>query len=750
MLAGHSPALRYFLTKENAMAVSRRNFLKYAAMSAAGGAMLSETPLFSARARAEAEGGNVKYVPTSCEMCFWKCGVIAKVVDGEVVKLEGNPLHPQSLGRLCARGQAGIGQLYDKDRLKRPMILDGKRGEGKYKEVSWEEALGYTAEKLKAVREKYGPEAVSMISHGSTGDYFSNLLWASGSGNLAFSSFAQCKGIRDATWEITYGHKPATSCERVDLKNSRVIVLIGTHLGENTHNSQNQEFADAVGNGAKIICVDPRYSTAASKASIWLPIKPGTDTALLLTWINFLISKDLYDKTFVEQYTVGFDQVKETVAQYTPEWCAKETDLPEADIVEAAWELARYAPNVVIHPGRHASWYGNDTQRVRAVGILNALLGTYGRPGGMWLPPKGKFASFSDGAPKYPDPAKPALHKGNFPFAGGEGLTQVVREAMISGKPYPLKALMVCGCDLLKALPAPELTRKAINNLDFMLAVDIMPGETVMLADVILPECTYLERHDGLFKIESREWGVSLRQPAVEPMYDTKPAWWIASELCKRLGLNDYAVKDSWEGRMKRQAQAWGVSFEELADKGYVSIPNSAAPYITPENQPEFKTPSGKIELASSALLEKGFDPVPKYEPTEQPEKGMYRLVYGRSPVHTFSRTINNQWLWELMKENEVWLNKKEADQLGLKDRELVRLENQDKVNIGPVRVKVTERIRRDCVYMVHGFGHNAPHMKRAHGSGADDQQLITRYKEDPICGGTALRGNFVKIIKEA
>lgn len=736
------------------MAFSRRNFLKYAAMSA-GGAAIADTPFFSARARAAAEGGAARYVPTSCEMCFWKCGAIAKVVkdkDGKdvVVKLEGNPLHPQSMGKLCARGQGGIGQLYDPDRLKGPMIRTGERGDGKYKQVSWDEAFDFTAQKLKEIIAKHGGHAVSMMSHGSPGDYFTNLLKALGSGNIAFPSFAQCKGIRDAVWELTYGHKPATSCERVDLRNSRVMVLIGTHLGENMHNSQTQEFAEAVGNGCKIICVDPRFSTAASKSWLWLPIKPGTDTALLLTWINIIISEELYDKAYVDQYTVGFEQLKESVKEYTPEWCAKETDLHEADIVAAARELGRYAPNVVVHPGRHLAWYGNDAQRVRAMAILNAILGTWGRPGGLWLPPKGKFASFNDGAPAYPEEGAPTVIKGDYPYAGGEGLTQVLRETIITGQPYPIKALFVCGSDLLKALPAPEITRKAIANLDLMVAVDIMPSETTMLADVILPECTYLERHDGLFKIESRESGVAIRQPAVQPMHDTKPAWWIASELCKKLGLEAYAVKDSWEERMKRQAKAWNISWEELADKGYVSIPGSEAPYITADNQPVFKTDSEKIELFSAALEEHHFDPVPKYEPTEQPGEGMYRLIYGRSPVHTFSRTVNSPWLWEVQKENQVWLNKKEAERLGLKDRQYVRLENQDQVKSGPVQVKVTERIRRDCVYMVHGFGHNSPSLSKAHGRGVDDQLLITRYKVDPITGGTGMRVNFVKILKEA
>jgi thiosulfate reductase/polysulfide reductase chain A len=264
-----------------------------------------------------------------------------------------------------------------------------------------------------------------------------------------------------------------------------------------------------------------------------------------------------------------------------------------------------------------------------------------------------------------------------------------------------------------------------------------------------------LERHDGLFKISTREAGVAIRQPAVEPMYETKPAWWIGNELCKKLGLNDYAVKgngmDAWEGRMRRQAEAWGIDYDQLSkDTGYVSIPGSEKPYITPDNQPVFDTFSEKIEMYSEALEEKGFDPVPKYEPIEHPEKGQFRLIYGRSPVHTFSRTINTQWLWELEKENEVWLNKKEADRLGIKNGQLVSLENQDGIRCNKIKVKVTERIRHDCVYMVHGFGHNAPGLTRANGRGADDQRLITKYIEDPITGGTGMRVNFVKIIKEA
>jgi len=730
------------------MAFSRRSFLKYAAMSA-GGTLLAETPFFSARARAKAEGGKARYVPTTCEMCFWKCGVIAKVVDGKVVKLEGNPSHPQSRGRLCGRGQGGIGLLYDKDRLKVPMIRTGARGENRYKQVSWDEALGYVADKLKAIAAQHGPEAIALFAHGSPGTYFNNLVRAMGSPNVAYPSFSQCLGAREVAYELTFGQGPNSTCERVDIANSRVIVMFGTHLGENMHNSQTQDFAEAVGRGAKIICVDPRYSTAASKASVWMPIKPGTDLALLLTWINIIISERRYDKEYVEKYTTGFAELKEAVARYTPEWAARETELPRRDIVEAARELGRYAPNVIVHPGRHFSWHGNDTQRGRAMAILNAILGTWGRPGGIWLPPKVDLAAFSENPP-HPEAERDAVVFGDYPFAGGEGLTQELRRATITADPYPIKAWIVTGTNLMKTMPKQDLTRKAIDRLDLLVCVDVMPTDTVMLADVILPEATYLERHDGLFTITTKEAGIALRQPAVEPMYQSKPAWWIGSELCRKVGLGQYAVKDTWEGRMRRQAKSWGVDYDTLADTGYVSLPGTAAPYITAANQPVFKTPSGKIELFSSELEEEDFDPIPRYERIKQPGKGEFRLLYGRSPVHTFTRTVNNQWLWELKKENEVWINAREAKKLGIANGQVVRLVNQDGVKSEPVKARVTERIRRDCVFMVHGFGQDSRIMTRAYNKGADDQRLITKYNVDPICGVTGMRVNFVKIVKEA
>ncbi len=298
-------------------------------------------------------------------------------------------------------------------------------------------------------------------------------------------------------------------------------------------------------------------------------------------------------------------------------------------------------------------------------------------------------------------------------------------------------------------MPNQKETLEAIKKLDLLVAVDVMPFDTVMMADVILPECTYLERHDALAVGKGKSLTVSLRQPVVEPMYESKPGWWIAKELAKRLGAGEYFPWNTYEEKIKNQCGQWGVDYEELKKVGTITIPNTATPYITATNQPEFKTASGKIELYSKELKEKGFDPVPRYTKHQQPAAGEFRLIYGRSPVHTFSRSTNNAELSELFPENEVWINTRKAKELGLDNGTYVILVNQDGAKSNRIKVKATERIREDCVYMVHGFGTTSKELKKAFGKGADDQGLITRYAVDPICGGTGMRVNFVRLEKE-
>jgi thiosulfate reductase / polysulfide reductase chain A len=329
-------------------------------------------------------------------------------------------------------------------------------------------------------------------------------------------------------------------------------------------------------------------------------------------------------------------------------------------------------------------------------------------------------------------------------------LTELV-DPMLTGKPYPIKGLVAYGIALFQSIPNPPRTREAIKNLDFYVAIDTLPQEHVMWADVVLPECTYLERYDPLFTPAEKQPYVLLRQPAVEPLYESKPGWWIAKELGTRLGLERFFPWKTYDQVLDWQLKAMGSSLEQAKKTGIVL--QKGRPYLEDwegTNKSPFGTPSGKIELWSKDCKDAGLPPLPTYEPVDPLPAGYLRLLYGRAPQHTFSRTQNNAWLSEAMPENEVWINPGVAASLGVATGARVVLENQDGVRSSPVKARVTHRIRPEAVYMVHGFGHKARGLRRASGKGASDAQLQTRYKIDPISGGSGLRVNGVRILKAA
>ncbi len=726
--------------------LSRRRFLK---VTGAGVAATAGT--LGSRLGLRAAGGPVekglRTVPTFCDLCFWKCNAIATVRDGVLWKIEGNPADPLSRGRLCPRGTGGVGAHFDPDRLRAPLLRASVRGEEKWTEVTWDEALGHVAEKMQKIKAEHGPEAVALFSHGIGGTFLRHTMKAFGSPNSAAPSFAQCRGPRDVGFELTFG-EAIGSPERTDIRNARCLVLVGSHLGENMHNTQVQEFADAIGNGATIIVADPRFSIAASKAKHYLPVRPGTDLALLLAWANVLVREKLYDQEYVAAHGFGFEAFAAEVQPFTPEWAYPETGIEPDVIRETAREMARYHPATLVHPGRHATWYGDDAQRSRAIALLNALLGSWGRSGGFYQP-----ASME--VPAYPYPPYPKSEKGpadnlgrRFPFAS-EAISTGIREATITGKPYPVKGWVVYATNLIQALPNEAETIEAIQALDLLVVVDVAGSEIAGWADVVLPEATYLERHDELNVELFREPFVALRQPVVEPPADQKPNWWIARELAVKLGLEAYYPWRTIEEYLDHRLKGAGLSLAALQKRGLVTAPRPPI-YYEEGVKPEFSTPSKKIEFYSVQLKEAGFDPVPRFKRPAAGPPGSFRLLFGRSPVHTFSRTQTNPVLAQAMDENEVWVNADVAGRAGLKTGDRVRLRNQDGIVSNPVKVKATQAIRSDCVYMVHGFGHTAKGLRRALGKGASDAQLITRYETDPLMGGTGMNVNFVTLEREA
>jgi thiosulfate reductase/polysulfide reductase chain A len=579
------------------------------------------------------------------------------------------------------------------------------------------------------------------------------MIKAFGSPNITAPSYAQCRGPREVGFFATFG-EGIGSPERVDIRDTDCLVLIGSHIGENMHNGQVQEMSDAIDKGATIITVDPRFSTAASKSKHWLPIKPSTDMALLLSWIHVIINKEWYDKKYVDKYTFGFDELKEHVKSFTPEWAYGITTIKPNVIRKTAKEMANAAPSVIIHPGRHVTWYGDDTQRLRAVAILNALLGSWGRRGGFYNPEKKKIAKLD--LPKFPKPKKTwrDAFPGQFKLAG-LALASGICDATIPTvkRDCSFKGWIVNGTNLISTLPNQANTIEAIQNLDLMVVIDTMPMEITGYADVVLPECTYLERYDNLRVSGHREPTIALRAPAAEPKYDSKPAWWMAKELSNRLGLQDYFPFETEEEELDWQLKKVGLSLEEMKKIGLKKFDRQYDDLYPLEGLPdyEFNTNTGKIELYSTSMEDEGYDPLPNYTAHEEPPTDFYRLIYGRAPMHTFSRTANNPNLTDLMDENKVWVNPKVAKEWGLKNNQEVWLENQDGVVTSfPIKVRVTERIRWDSVYMIHGFGHTDKRLSRAYGRGASDAELITKSNIDPVMGGTGMRVNFVTFLTEA
>jgi len=733
--------------EQHGSGLSRRGVLKVAGAGAAAG--IVTTKATDARAFSLLRMPEVvpveRSVPTFCELCFWNCGVIADASKNRVLSVRGHPDNPTSQGKLCGRGNAGAGFVRDPDRLKFPMVRVGERGEGKFKRVGWKTAYQMIAKAFQRIKKKHGPEALALFYHGTGGPMLRTMMVAFGCPNFGAPSYAQCKGPRNVGYKLTIGEK-LPSPEPLDFEHTKCMVLFGSHLGENAHNSQVQEFVRARARGASLVVLDPRLSTAASRADVWLSVKPGSDTAVILSWMHLLIKRETYHREFVEHQCTGFDELAKHVEPFTPAWAAEQAGVPAEDIVKAYELMVEAMPSVLIHPGRHVTWYGEaDTQRARAQAILSALLGSIWAPGGTYRP--AKPPSLED----YPSPDWPDLPDNvdkatkRFPFAQ-EVTTTGIRDATRTGKPYPIKGWYVHGSNLIQSLPNKEETFEAIKQLDMIVVSDIQPTEITDWADVLLPEDIYLERYDDLKRGGNLRPYIALRQPVVESPYDTRPAWRIAKELGTELGVGDFFAFDTFEEYLSTRLKGSGVTLEQLKKDGIYFPDTKVEPYLDPREEFHWHTPSGMVELYSNQLADAGFDPIPRHTPPPEPPQGMLRLTYGRSPLHTFGRTQNNDILHDLSPGNCLWLHPKCAAALGVEHGEPVMVENAHGDVTGPMPARVTERMRPHTVYMIHGFGHSSKALTNACCMGGSDSELIRGYAVDPISGSTGMRTEFVKV----
>ncbi len=729
--------------------MQRRDFLRIGA-TVGSGALLGggisgcTAPAYWQKLMAE---GPSRRSPTVCNMCFWSCAGEVHTRDGKLWKITGHPGDPHSEGRLCTRGTGGVGAYYDPNRLVKPLMRVERGGRQSFEVVSWDAALGFIADKLHKLRDSHGADRLAAMVHGPGAGHFEHLVRAYGSDSVAEPAFAQCRGPRDTGFFLTFGEGLA-SPEQTDMPNARCIVLIGSHIGENLHNTQVQDFTAALRNGATVITVDPRFSVAASKSQYWLPIRPGTDIALLLAWIHVILAEQLYDVEMIRSETTGLQQLGEHVAAFTPQWAAAETGLEPELIERTARLMAACAPATMLHPGRHSTWWGDDTQRSRAMAILAALLGIWGRKGGYYLPEAVRLPEYP--LPEYPKPSSSwrDVTDKRYPLAALP-VSNVVLENC-TGKDPHYRALLIYDTNLPMSVPgARRLLQQASSQLELIVAIDVQPSEVTGFADIVLPECSYLERHDPLRNEPEREPCLALRAPALPALGESKPGWWIARELGLRLGLQRHFPWKHYSEVIDWQLRQVGSSLDEMQRIGIKKFPRTTPLYRGRRETLAWGTPSGRIELHSSILAEAGYDPMPRYVPPQAPPQGFLRLNYGRAPQHSFSRTQNNPVLYQMMPENVVWIHPDAARRFGVESGSYVVLVNQDGVHSNRVRVRVTERTRPDSVWLVHGFGHTAPGLFLARGRGADDAGLMTRVLVDPISGATGMRGNFVTLQAE-
>jgi thiosulfate reductase/polysulfide reductase chain A len=724
-------------------ALSRRDFLKLGSAGLGAVALGEFIPPMAAQAAREngqLDANGDGYIASMCEMCVWRCGLLAKVKDGRVVKLEGNPEHPHSKGKLCPRGQAGLMNTYDPDRVLTPLVRVGNRGEGLFRKASWDEALDIVAKNMMDIKQKYGPEAMVFSStHNLSQPLFENLLQAFGSPNYG-TQRSLCFNAMTVANLMTFGVEEP---ER-DYSQLKYIILTGRNLAEAISNSETGELVHAVDRGVKLVYLDPRFTKTAAKADEWLPIRPGTDLAFHLAMLNVIISEGLYNHSFVSQYTVGFDEVAASVSQYTPEWAAGITEIPADTIHRIALEFGAAAPYALAHNGWRTSNFVNSFQTERAITILNALVGNWGTTmfpvasgtGGMGTPPQPAYPRVSalrlDGVPwKYP--FVPLQY----------GVFQQLRDSIVAEDPYAAHGWLISRQNPAMSIPDRKKTLEAFGKMDFIITIDILMNDTSWFSDVVLPEASYLERYDPLSMVGDPLSMVGtrafLRQPTVEPQGEGKSALWIYKQLGTRLGLSDFFQYKDEEDYLAQQLAPLGVSLDTVRGRGYVDLPASNSDIY------KWSTASGKIELKSDALDRAGFDGIPKWEAPPAPKAGQFYLLTGKGARQTQFGTQNNLLLHKYDDEPGLWMNTKTATSLGLNNGDLVAVTSE----VGKVYIKLqaTQAIRPDCVYMTPGFGHLSKGLTTAYGLGVSDSDLHVTYT-DPISGGQALSQTFVTVTK--
>lgn len=671
---------------------------------------------------------------TFCSICnpHSHCGINAYVERGQLIEVEGMPEHPANEGTLCAKGAASLQYVYARNRLKYPMIQRGERGSKNWERISWEKALSVIASRLIEIRNQYGPESV--IFYAGYPKWFrpflQRLAHGFGSPNYCTES-SVCSSSPTVAAKLNYGY-----FGRPDLPKTRCLLNWSSNPFY-TNTTLARHLLDLKEKGVVFIAVDPRVSAFAEKADIHLQLRPGTDGALALGMIRVLIEEKLYDRDFVEKWTVGFDELCQYLKEHPLEWAESITGVPKEKIREAARFYGATKPAALMTSSSSTTHHLNGFQNHRAILLLPGLTGSFDIPGGNWVEPI-TYLYTTSGAPTHEEKIRlvkkleelpPRIGEDRFPiwcrYYTPEAHSMAIPFQIRSGKPYPLKAFIGFGLNY-RMWPGSDFFKESLLSHDFLVNTDLFFTDTCQWMDLVLPAATSFERS------ELKHWNskyLMLTSPVINPVGESRSDIEIIFNMARHLGLEDLFWNGNFNAAIDELMAPSNYTAEELRkcpEGTYVR--NPLKPGYKKYEKSGFPTPSGKLEITSTILKEAGFDALPIYREPQHPslykDPSHYPLILNtgsRLPMFLHSEMHNVPWCQELRKDPLLDMNPSDASERDIGPNDWVWL----KTPRGKIRVRanLTETVLPGVVHMAHGLQE------------ADVNLLIEPDYLDPISG---------------
>lgn len=803
------------------MAISRRDFLKVSGAIAAEIMLIPRIDLRALTASPERVAAPEKWIASGCNGCVGWCPLMVRVVDGKAVKIEGNPNSKWTQGKLCPRGRLNLQILYDPDRVKKPLKRTnpkkGRDEDPRWVEISWDEALDIIAGKLKELRDKGTPERFALFrgryDHLAADILYSRFSKAYGTPNAISHSTLCAETTKSGNWYA----RGKFSYSAFDFEDTNYILSFGVAFLEAHRPTTGMLAAWPRGRSKatrpKTVVVDPRYSVTAARADEWIPINPGTDGALALGLAHEILVQGLWDRKFVgdfkdpakkfvpgeavdeadweDAYTTGLVKWWNLVLKdFTPETAAEKTGIAVDTIKRLAREFAITKPAVTVRGRGSEAWPGSGTYNSYAIFALNGLVGSVEVKGGINHYPGVKYSDepiplVQDEVAKAGTKQPRIDEKGTAKFPRAEVITNNAADNILKDYPYPIEVALAFWNNF--AFSAPGCTRweEALKKIPFVVHHTTHISEWSMYSDIVLPAKTYLEKWaagdpSGGANLYS---GITLFQPVVEPLYDTKSEVELAIALGKKLGEYYPSIKESFEGiggaygdtaegytRVRTEA-LWSTlpgGWDEFREKGTVNV----GPH---EFKWEFDTPSKKFEFYSGnlkALFEekKVTDAdletyhikargdlvyLPHYEePIFIGDAAKYPLVLisYKNQLNQEGRSANTPWAQEMYLNplhgtgwtNLAEINPETAQKYGIAEGDAIYVESE----IGKIKAtaRLFEGIHPGVVAMCYGQGHWA-YGKWAKDKGANPNE-ITGVMYEHITGMSAYYNTRVKVYK--